>query len=76
MNDFTGNVPNEREDLALTTLRVAASEADEQLPSALVENLYRLQKRHQFDSDRAASVQEMQRLLEQHVDSLVEGGAK
>jgi hypothetical protein len=68
--------PNEREDLALATLRAVASEGDERLPADLVEKLYRLQKRHQFDADRAASVQEMQRLLEQYVDSLVEGASK
>lgn len=68
--------PNEREDLALATLRAVASEGDERLPADLVEKLYRLQKRHQFDADRAASVQEMRRLLEQYVDSLVEGASK
>lgn len=72
MNDY----PNEREDLALATLRAVAAEGDERLPADLVEKLYRLQKRHQFDADRGASVQEMQRLLEQYVDSLVEGASK
>lgn len=72
MNDYT----NEREDLALATLRAIAAEGDERLPADLVEKLYRLQKRHQFDADRGASVQEMQRLLEQYVDSLVEGASQ
>ncbi|PVY76117.1 hypothetical protein CBM2615_A10053 [Cupriavidus taiwanensis] len=76
MNDFTGKDPHGREDLALATLRAVAKEADEELPSDLVEKLYHLQKRHQYDADRAASVQEMQRLLEQYVGSLVEGEAK
>ena len=68
--------PNEREDLALETLIAAASEGDERLPADLVEKLYLLQKRHQFDADRAASVHEMRRLLEQYVDTLVEGASK
>ncbi|MDK7584535.1 hypothetical protein QP575_01795 [Alcaligenes faecalis subsp. phenolicus] len=73
MNDLTRNGTDEREDLALATLYTVASEGDDCLPPNLVEKLYRLQKRHQFDVDRAVSVQEMQRLLEQYVDSL-EGG--
>lgn len=74
MNDLIVDEPNEREDPALATLRAVANEGDDCLPSDLVEKLYRLQKRHQFDVDRAVSVQEMQRLLEQYVDSL-EGGS-
>jgi hypothetical protein len=76
MNDLTGTYPKEPEDLALAMLHAVANEAEEHLPSDLVEELYRLQKRHQFDADRAASVQEMQRLLEQHVDSLMAGASK
>lgn len=72
MNDY----PNEREDLALATLHTVATEGEERLPADLVEKLYHLQKRHQFDADRGASVQEMQRLLEQYVTSLVEGVPK
>ncbi|WP_230971301.1 DNA modification system-associated small protein [Nitrogeniibacter aestuarii] len=70
------NDHSEREDLALATLRAVAIEGEVHFPADLVEKLYRLQKRHQFDSDRSASVQEMQRLLEQYVDSLAEGTSK
>lgn len=66
----------QREDLALSTLRAVAIEAEEPLPSDLVEKLYLIQKRNQFNTDRAPSVQEMQRLLEQYVDSFVEGAPK
>jgi len=76
MTDLTENYPNGREDLALATLRAVASEAETRLSLDLVEKLYRLQRRHQFDSDRGASVQEMQRLLEQYVDSLMQGEVK
>lgn len=72
MSDY----PNEREDLALATLRALASEEEDRLPADLVEKLYLLQKRHQFDADRAASLQEMQRVLEQYVDSLAGGASK
>jgi len=74
MIDLSREGSNDREDLALATLRTVANEGDDCLPPDLVEKLYRLQRRHQFDVDRAVSVQEMQRLLEQYVDSL-EGGA-
>ena len=74
MTDFTANHLNEREDLPLATLLAVASEADERLPTDLVKKLYQSQKHRQFDTDRSASVQEMQRLLEEYVDSLIVGG--
>ena len=76
MNDATRKHVGNPEDLALATLRAVTNATDEPLPWDLVERLYRLQKRHQFDSDRAASVKEMQQVLEQYVDSIVAGEAK
>ena len=55
---------NETNDFALETLMAAAREHGADLPSGAIENIYALQKRHQFDADRAASLQEMQRLIE------------
>jgi hypothetical protein len=73
MNDYINNAGNQREDLALSTLFEIAQEGEMQLSNDLIRELYLLQKRHQFDSDRAASVQEMQRLLEKYVDAPIEG---
>ena len=74
MNNHAEGEQNRQDDLALATLRAVAQEAGSEIPMDLVGKLYRLQKRHQFDADRGASVQEMQRLLEQYVDSHSEGG--
>lgn len=76
MTKYAENDLPEQEDLALATLKAVAMEDDSGLPLDLVVKLYQLQKKHQFDADRGASVQEMQRLLEQYVDSLDEGGSK
>ena len=66
----------EQEDIALDTLRAIATEIDSGLPLTLIDALYQLQKRHQFDADRGASVQQMQRLLEDYVSSLDKGGTQ
>jgi len=76
MIDTKTDCGNEAKDLALATLLTVAREANGQLPADLVKNLYELQKRHQFDPDRTGSLQAMQRLLEQHVDSLVDGALR
>lgn len=68
MNARTENAANEPEDLALLTLREIAEESKVQLPMDLIEALYLLQKKHQFDPDRGVSLQEMQKKLEQYVD--------
>lgn len=67
---------SEQEDIALATLRAVAIEDDGGLALTLIEALYRLQKQHQFDADPSASVQQMQRLLEDYVSSLNNGGAQ
>jgi hypothetical protein len=66
---------NETNDFALKTLMAAAREHGADLPSGAIEKIYALQKRHQFDADRVASLQEMQRLIESLVGAS-EGGAQ
>lgn len=67
---------SEQEDIALATLRALAIEDSSVLPLTLIETLYLLQKRHQFDVDRGASLQQMQRVLEDYVNSLDNGNTK
>lgn len=55
-------------DVALATLKAVAAEIALDIPENVIERLYVLQKRHQFDSDRSASIQEMKRILEAHVE--------
>lgn len=55
---------NEESDIALETLLVVSAELGTDLPAGTVEKVYALQKRHQFDADPSASLQEMQRLIE------------
>ncbi|MBX7136150.1 MAG: hypothetical protein K1X67_26055 [Fimbriimonadaceae bacterium] len=55
------------EDLAFQTLAGLAAEGPSGLPATLIEAAYSIQKRHQFDHDRSAAIQELQDLIEQHV---------
>lgn len=55
---------NGESDIALETLLAVAVELGADLPAGTIERVYALQKRHQFDADRSASLQEMQRLIE------------
>lgn len=57
------------EDIALNTLLVVAKEHYPDLSVDLVTRLYGLQKRFQFDSDRTSSIQALQRVLEEYVDT-------
>jgi hypothetical protein len=63
------------EDMALATLLAVAAETAPDFPREIIERVYAIQKRHQFDTDRSASSQEMQRLLEAHIDRAGNGGA-
>jgi len=68
MNDTLTQIDGSpHEDIALTTLMAVAREVAPDFPEDVVHGLYALQKRHQFDSDRSGSIQEMQRFLEAHV---------
>lgn len=57
------------EDIALNTLLTVAKERYPELPLSLVQRLYSLQKRYQFEADRTSSVQAMQRVLEEEIDA-------
>lgn len=57
------------EDIALNTLLVVAKERYPDLSVDLLTRLYGLQKRFQFDSDRTPSIQALQRVLEEYVDT-------
>ena len=61
------------EDIALVTLLSIAGESAPDFPIDIVKRVYALQKRHQFDADRSASIQELQRLLEAQVDCVNSG---
>lgn len=63
------------EDIALATLLSVASESAPDFSVEILKRVYALQKRHQFDADRSASIQELQRLLESQVDSANHGSA-
>ena len=56
-------------DMALQALLLISKEMDSGLPEDLILKAYAIQRRHQFDHDaeREASLQEMQRLVEQYV---------
>ncbi len=60
------------EDLALMTLLSVAAEVSPSLSPDLLKRLYLIQSRHQFDVDRVAAVQEMQRIIEAEVASIGE----
>jgi hypothetical protein len=59
-------------DMALNALLMAARDGQTGVPEELVRKAYAIQRRHQFDreGERDASVQEMQRLVEEYVASI------
>ena len=61
-------------DMALNSLLMTAREVSTGLPEDLILKAYAIQRRHQFDreGEREASLQEMQRLVEEYVAA---GGA-
>lgn len=62
-------MPND--DLALETLLSVMPTVAPSLSVTLLRSCYELQKKHQFDHDRAASTQAMDRLIEEEVAKLV-----
>ena len=62
----------ENEDLALKTFLVVADKLAPEVSKDLLQRVYALQKTHQFDRDRAVSLQEMQKLVEQYANALDE----
>lgn len=63
-------------DMALAALLAVAQEEAPELPTELVRKAFMIQKRHQFDREEqnSASVQDMQTLIENHVETQL--GAK
>ncbi|MCW5673944.1 MAG: hypothetical protein KIT15_05135 [Xanthobacteraceae bacterium] len=58
------------EDLPLKTLMTVKNDVAPELDRELLKQCYETQKRHQFDSDRNAVVQTMERLIEAEVARL------
>jgi hypothetical protein len=61
---------DEAHDMALAALIASASAVAADLPAELIRKIYAIQRRHQFNRDRAEPVEEMRRLIEEHVASL------
>ena len=71
MTDF-----KDTNDMALTTLLSVAKEIGSELPEELLRKVFALQRVHQFDVDRDVSMQELQRLIEDHVGHSLSNGVK
>ena len=63
-------------DMALNALLMSAREVQTGLPEDLILKAYAIQRRHQFDreGEREASLQEMQRLVEEYVAAASSAG--
>jgi len=59
--------PQEANDMGLDTLLSVAREVAPELPEHLLRRVFALQRTHQFDTDRDASVLELQRAVEEFV---------
>jgi hypothetical protein len=64
-------------DMALNALLMSAREIQTGLPEDLILKAYAIQRRHQFDreGEREASLQEMQRLVEEYVAAASAAGS-
>lgn len=68
------NTINDQNDMALHTLLQVAREVSPQLPEELLKRIYLIQRAHQFEADRGASLQSMQRVLDAYLDQMAGGG--
>lgn len=66
---------NDGEDLALQTLLDARAEVAPEIDESLLRACYAIQRRHQFNNDRAQSSIAMERLIDELVDATVQGAA-
>jgi hypothetical protein len=57
-------------DLVLAALLTVAHDVAPELPKDLLRKAYAIQRTHQFDRDRTVSLQNMQRLADEYVNSL------
>lgn len=64
-------------DMALEAFLAAAASHAPDLPTSLLTKIYESQKNHQYEEgvDRSASVREMERLVEEYLDSKPQGNA-
>ena len=64
------------DDLSLETLLAIRAEIAPDLDEELLRRCYEIQKKHQFYSDRSHSTQAMERLIEEHLNTLVAAGSE
>lgn len=64
-------------DMALNALLISARDVQTGLPEELIRKAYAIQRRHQFDreGEREASLQEMQRLVEEYLAATGSAGS-
>lgn len=55
-------------DHALSALLETASDVAPELPEELLRKAYAIEKRHQYDRDRAVSMQELEKLVDEYVN--------
>lgn len=60
---------HEGDDLALQTLLAVREELAPELDETLLRQCYAIQRRHQFNDDRAQSATAMERLIDQAVEA-------
>ena len=63
------------DDPAIETLIAVRAEVSPDLDEQLIRRCYAIQKKHQFDDDRSASLQAMDRLIEEYVDAAMAGSS-
>ena len=61
------------QDLAIEALLDAARDMDTDLPDGFIKATYAIQRRHQFNQDQTISLQDLVKLVEDH---LIENDAK
>lgn len=66
----------EAKDLAFQTLLDVGQRTAPEVPQDLLRTIYQLQKNYQFDDSRDAAITAIQRVLDEHVDSLPIEGAR
>jgi hypothetical protein len=55
------------QDMALAALRAASADVEATLPESFVAATYAIQRRHQFNQDQTASLQDLEKLVEDHL---------
>ncbi len=58
------------DDLALETLLAIRAEIAPEIDEQIIRSCYTIQKKHQFDRDRAVAAQAMENLVEQYLDKI------